>query len=171
MDTTYSEHNCEFLWLRTAFCVPTLSTCTWPYFLSAMHTASGQRLQRATKDLNQGNNRSTFQLVFDFFTLCVFSSDPTLTMDNLVTVMEEVRELGKVKMALGVPNHLMDDQHCPSVREKKLLVGKYYLQTVLEASWKDLTERLYLCGEYSAWERAKEKGMWGNCLYLFISFE
>ena len=80
-------------------------------------------------------------------------------MDNLVTVMEEVRELRKVKRALGVPNHFMDDQHCPSIREEKLLVGKYYLQTVLEASWKDLMDRLYLCGEYNALERAKEKGM------------
>ena len=77
--------------------------------------------------------------------------------------MDEIKDLKSVNIELLVPDHMVDHL---SGREKKHAVGYYYLKTHQDASWEDLTWRLYQAEEYSAVEKAKQhlpKGMWRLC--------
>ena len=81
----------------------------------------------------------------------------------MAAIMDEIKDLQRVKSLLGVPEHMVDHL---GEREKKQAVGNYYLHTHPDASWEDLTWRLYLAEEYSAVEKAKQhlpKGMLRRC--------
>ena len=77
--------------------------------------------------------------------------------------MDEIKDLEEARRWLGVPDHVVDHL---SEREKKHAVSNYYLQTNRDASWEDLTVRLYMAEQYSAVEKAKQhlpKSMWRLC--------
>ena len=77
--------------------------------------------------------------------------------------MEEVKNWQLVRISLGVPHNIVDDQQCPSERKKKHVMGNYYIQTSPHASWLHLAVRLYWAGEFHAVEKAKQhlpKSMW-----------
>ena len=81
----------------------------------------------------------------------------------MAAVMDEIKDLQRVRSLLGVPEHMVDHL---SEREKKHAVGNYYLQTIPDASWEHLAMSLYVTEEYSAVEKAKQhlpKGMWRLC--------
>ena len=78
--------------------------------------------------------------------------------------MEEVKNWQLVRVSLGVPHHIVDDQQYPSERKKKHVMGNYYIQTSPHASWYHLAKRLYWAGEFNAVKKAKQhlpKSMWG----------
>ena len=108
----------------------------------------------------------SFQLIvsdWHVHTSCVSPTDPTPTLDSVAAVMEVIKDLEEVRLLLGVPEHLVDHL---SEREKKRAVGNYYLHTHPDASWEQLTRKLYCAGQYNAVEKAKQhlpKGMWRLC--------
>ena len=105
-----------------------------------------------------------FQLIIsDVSTLLVSASDHTLTLDRVAAIMDEIKDLQRVRLLLRVPKHMVDH---PSETEKKHAVGNYYVQTHPRASWQDLTWRLYYAAQFNAVEKAKQhfpNGMWILC--------
>ena len=92
--------------------------------------------------------------------VCVFSppfSDPTLTINNLRSVMQSVKNwynLGQYNGGLGVPQTvcdvIRDSIAYKTAEEKKEILLLYYLHTVPMASWPSVAGALHYRQEKTA---------------------
>ena len=94
-------------------------------------------------------------------------ADSTLTVENLLRVMKKVtsedeekrRELWErvLEWDYDVPESYLDEVESKytTTREKTSDLVDVYVNSHPEPSWKQLVERLYLCGEMAAAKEAK----------------
>jgi len=88
--------------------------------------------------------------------IACISSDPSLTVENVTAIFEEVNDWQRVRTQLDVPEHLVHKQQHLTKGEQKHVIGKWYVRTSPLASWEDLTMRLYNIEEDEAVEEAKQ---------------
>ena len=106
---------------------------------------------------------------------CVSPSDPTLTVEKAAEVMGEVEDWegvakgeGILRSGLGVLNSKLQEikRQSSSEREKRRLLGEYWINTDPDASWEKLAVALYEDGEERAAAMTKQylpKGVWISC--------
>jgi len=102
---------------------------------------------------------------------CVSSSDPTLTVKNVMEVMGKVEDWVRVARGdgiftsgLGFPDSKLLEikQQSSSERDKSRPLGRYWVNTDPDASWVRLGRVLYKVGEETAAVMVKQylpKGM------------
>ena len=76
---------------------------------------------------------------------CISPLDPTLTVENMREVMEEVEDWVTMGVSLGVPDSKRQEiyQQSSTEREKRLALGDYWVNTTPDASWENLAALLY----------------------------
>ena len=83
---------------------------------------------------------------------CVSPSDPTLTVDRVLEVMGKVQEWEKVGHWLIVPLSKQQEikEQSSTEMEKRLKLGRYWVNTHPGPSWEQLGAALYGNGEERA---------------------
>ena len=100
---------------------------------------------------------------FDFpltasISACMFSSDPTLTVENVTKVMGEVENWWAIGTSLHVLHFKLKEikyQFC-AMKDKSHALGEYWIKTDPDASWENLASQLYMNGEGRAATIAKQ---------------
>ena len=97
--------------------------------------------------------------------LLPFFTDPTLTLDNFIGVMEKVtpdkerrREVwGKVLKWINTPDSYLDevDTNYTTEKEKTNVLADVYINSRPGSSWEHLVKTLYDAGELAAAKEAK----------------
>ena len=97
--------------------------------------------------------------------VCVSSSDTTLTVENVSEVMAKVGNGVRVASWLGVPDFKQQEisQRSSTERERCLALGEYWVNTAPDASWEKLTGVLYQWGEKRAVSVSKQYLQQGIC--------
>ena len=97
---------------------------------------------------------------------CVSLSDPTLTVENVREVMEEVGKWWSVGKALDVPYSKLQriEQQSSTQREMCLALGDYWVKAAPDASWLKLAQVLYQKGDVRAAAVAKQYLQQGMCV-------
>ena len=88
---------------------------------------------------------------------CVFTADPTLTVEKVTEVMGEVGDWEEMGDLLDVPDSKLHEinQQSSSEKEKHHSLCKYWVNTDPDASWEKLGRALYDNGEKRAAAVAK----------------
>ena len=83
---------------------------------------------------------------------CVSPSDPSLTVDRVLEVMGKVQEWRMVGEELVVPRSKVDEieEQSSTEMEKRLELGRYWVNTHPDPSWEQLGTLLYSWGEERA---------------------
>ena len=86
-------------------------------------------------------------------------------MENVREVMAEVGNWVEVGGSLGVPLYKLIEikQQSSTEREKRLALGRYWVNTAPDASWKGLAQMLYQYGEERALAATKPYLQQGMC--------
>ena len=88
----------------------------------------------------------------------MFSSDPTLTVENVTKVMGEVENWWAIGTSLHVLHLKLKEikyQFC-AMKDKSHALGEYWIKTDPDASWENLASQLYMNGEGRAATIAKQ---------------
>ena len=93
-------------------------------------------------------------------------SDPTLTVENVAKVMEEVRDWLGVGYTLQVPYSKVKQikQQSSSERDKSCSLGRYWVNADPETSWIKLSRILYKKEEMGALEIVERYLPKGTCI-------
>ena len=107
-----------------------------------------------------------FAVLLTVLPLCLCLSDPTLTVENVMEVMGEMGDWGRVAGMFGleIPYSKLQEikQQSYTERDRSRLAGEYWVNTDPNASWRTLADVLYKEGEDSARRMVKQylpKGM------------
>ena len=100
---------------------------------------------------------------FDFpltpsISVCMFSSDPTLTVENVTKVMGEVENWWAIGTSLHVLHFKLKEikYQFSAMKDGSHALGEYWIKTDPDASWENLASQLYMNGEERAATLAKQ---------------